>query len=493
MGRILAIDQGTSSSRAIVFDERGTALAVAQREFDQIFPRDGWVEHDPEQIFATVLDTARHALANAGLTGSDIDAIGITNQRETTLLWEAASGTPVHNAIVWQDRRTAARCETIRSAGMAPLISARTGLVVDPYFSSTKLSWLLHEVPGLAKRAGRGELKFGTVDSFLVSRLTKGRVHATDATNASRTQLFDIEREAWDEELLRYFEVPPEVLPRVLDSVDDYGVTDAEWFGAEIPIRGVAGDQQAALVGQGCFAPGMTKSTYGTGCFVMTNTGSARVSSRSGLLTTVGYRIGGRPTFAVEGSIFVAGAAVKWLRDRVRLIDSASATEAMAEAVGYDAGGVYVVPAFTGLGAPHWRADARGLICGLTLDTSAEQIVAATLSSVAYQTAELLDALARDGAQVTTLRVDGGMVVNDWLCQCIADLAGAPVERPVVTETTALGAAMLAAVGAGLVPTIDAAGALWQQDRAFAPALDATERARLARGWQAAVARTLHG
>jgi glycerol kinase len=397
----------------------------------------------------------------------------------------------VHNAIVWQDRRTAARCDRIRSDGMAATIAARTGLVVDPYFSSTKLEWLLQQVPGLAARAADGAVRFGTVDSFLVWRLTNGAVHATDATNASRTQLFDLDRQQWDPELLSYFGIPVALLPSVLDSVADYGVAAAEWFGAEIPIRGVAGDQQAALVGQGCFTPGMTKSTYGTGCFVVTNTGAARVASTAGLLSTVGYRIGGRPTFAVEGSIFVAGAAVKWLRDRLRIVESAASTEKMARATGGDTGGVYVVPAFTGLGAPHWRPDARALVCGLTLDSSAEQVVTATLASVGYQTADLLDALARDGAPVTTLRVDGGMVANDWLCQFIADITGAPVERPVITETTALGAAMLAAVGAGQVASIDAAAALWRCERRFESGLDDGVRNRLRSGWRDAVARAL--
>ncbi|NJN52111.1 MAG: glycerol kinase GlpK, partial [Gammaproteobacteria bacterium] len=407
MGLILAIDQGTSSTRSIVFDADGRVLGAAQLEFDQIFPRDGWVEHDPERIWETVVETGRAALAAAGVSASALDGIGITNQRETTLVWDASTGEPLHNAIVWQDRRTAARCDEIRSDGMAAAISSKTGLVVDPYFSSTKLAWLLREIPGLTKRAERGEVCFGTIDSFLIWRLTRGASHATDATNASRTQLFNLDTQQWDEELLRYFGIPRAILPTVLDSVDRFGITAAEWFGAAVPILGVAGDQQAALVGQGCFDAGMTKSTYGTGCFVVTNTGPERITSASGLLSTVGYRIGGRPTFAVEGSIFVAGAAIKWLRDRARLIDSAAASEAAALRAGHDTGGVYVVPAFTGLGAPHWQPAARGLICGLTLDTDVDQIVTATLASVGYQTAELLSALTADGAAVTTLRVDG--------------------------------------------------------------------------------------
>jgi len=491
MDRLLAIDQGTSSSRAIVFDASGRVLGSAQKEFDQIFPQDGWVEHDPELIWQTVLETARGALAAAGCTGSDLAGIGITNQRETTLVWDAETGRAVHNAIVWQDRRTAERCDAIRRDGMADLIGMRTGLVIDPYFSGTKLAWLLEHVPGLRARAVRGEVKFGTVDSFLIWRLTRGRCHATDATNASRTQLYGLDNASWDPELLAYFDVPPAMLPEVKDSVADYGVSDREWFGAEVPILGVAGDQQAALIGQACVEPGMTKSTYGTGCFVVANTGPNRVHSREGLLTTVGYRIGGRTTFAVEGSIFVAGAAVKWLRDGLGLLRTAADSERAARSSGVEAGGVYVVPAFTGLGAPHWRPDARGLVCGLTLDTRPEDIVTATLAAVAYQTADLLDAFARDGAAVSRLRVDGGMVVNDWLCQLISDVAAVPVERPVVTETTAVGAAMLASVGAGLVPDLARAAALWRLEQGFAPGMDPARRDRLLRGWREAVARTL--
>jgi glycerol kinase len=491
MAAILAIDQGTSSSRAIVFDGSGRILGAAQREFDQHFPRDGWVEHDPETLWRTVLEAGRGALAAAGLDGRDLAAIGITNQRETTLVWDAVTHAPLHAAIVWQDRRTAERCVEIRKDGMAPEIAERTGLVVDPYFSSTKLAWLLDNVAGLRTRAERGEVRFGTVDSFLIWRLSGGRCHATDATNASRTQLYHIERGDWDATLLDYFRIPRPLLPEVRDCVGDYGVASAEWFGAEVPILGVAGDQQAALLGQACIGPGMTKSTYGTGCFVVANTGDRRVRSAEGLLSTVAYRVNGKTTFAVEGSIFVAGAAVKWLRDGLGLVDSAAATEAAARSAGVRAGGVYVVPAFTGLGAPHWRPEARGLVCGLTLDTKREDIVTATLAAVGYQTQELLTALRRDGAPVSRLRVDGGMVANDWLCQFIADITGVPVERPVVTETTALGAAMLAAVGAGEVASLDASASLWQLDRAFAPVLPVVEREGLLAGWRDAVARTL--
>ena len=491
MSHLLAIDQGTSSSRAIVFDRTGRALGSAQREFDQLFPHDGWVEHDPETIWQTVVDVGRAALARAGIGAADLAGIGITNQRETTLVWDAATGRAHHNAIVWQDRRTADRCERLRGEPFANEIVARTGLVIDPYFSSTKLEWLLDNVAGLRARAERGDVRFGTVDTFLIWRLTGGKRHATDATNASRTQLYSLERGDWDDDLLRQFRVPRAVLPTVLDSVADFGRADARWFGAEVPIFGVAGDQQAALIGQGCLRPGMTKSTYGTGCFVVTNTGATRVRSGEGLLTTVGYRIAGKADFAVEGSIFVAGAAVKWLRDKLGVVTSAADTERAARAVGAEAGGVYVVPAFTGYGAPHWRADARGLISGLTLDSSRDDIATATLASIGYQTADLLGALARDGAPVTKLRVDGGMVVNDWLCQFIADVTGVAVERPVVTETTALGAAMLAAVGAGLVSSLENAATLWRCERAFEPKMDGATRSRLLAGWQAAVARTL--
>jgi len=488
---VLAIDQGTSSSRALVIDAEGAVRGSAQREFDQIFPNDGWVEHDPEVIWQTVLEVARAALADAAIEARALTGIGITNQRETTLLWDAATGEPVHNAIVWQDRRTAQRCDAMRSDGMAEPIAAATGLVVDPYFSSTKLAWLLDNVAGVRERALRGSLRFGTVDSFLIWRLTNGARHATDATNASRTQLFNITTQRWDDELLRYFDVPRQVLPEVLDCAADYGVADASWLGAAVPILGVAGDQQAALIGQACTQPGMTKSTYGTGCFLVTNTGTQLIRSTHGLLSTVGYRLDGATTYAIEGSIFVAGVAVKWLRDVMRLIDSAADSEAAARRAGVAAGGVYVVPAFTGLGAPYWRADARGLICGLTLDSNRDDLIAATLASVAYQSADLLGALARDGAPVTQLRVDGGMVGNDWLCQCLADIAGVRVERPLLIETTALGAGMLAALGGGLVGSLADAARLWQLQRRFEPGMSSRDRDALLHGWRAAVSRAL--
>ncbi len=490
-GPLLAIDQGTSSSRAIVFDADGRVLGVGQQPFDMIFPADGWVEQDPELLWDTTMRAIRQALADAGTEASALTAIGITHQRETTLVWERATGRCVHNAIVWQDRRTASRCQAMRSDGVADLVGSQTGLVIDPYFSATKLAWLLDEVPGLRARARRGELCFGTVDSFLIWRLTGGRVHATDATNASRTLLFDIGRQDWSPELLAYFDIPRALLPEVRDSAGDFGVAEARWLGADVPIRGVAGDQQAALIGQACIHPGMSKSTYGTGCFVMTHTGARQLKSTQALLSTVAYRLDGAVTYALEGSIFSGGIAVKWLRDRLGLIASAAETETIARRTGPDTQGVYLVPAFTGLGAPHWQPDARGVLTGLTLDSGRDQIVTATLASVGYQTADLLDAMAADGAPVTRLRVDGGMVVNDWLCQFLADVLDCPVERPQTTETTALGAALLAAVGAGLASDLVGATHMWRLDREFQPTLAPEIRTRLLEGWRRAVTRAL--
>lgn len=493
MTAVLAIDQGTSSSRAAVFDVGGRLLGLGQRTFDQQFPRDGWVEQVPEVLWESTLTACRTALAQAGIEAGALAAVGLTNQRETTLVWDRETGEPLHNAIVWQDRRTAAHCTEIQKAGMAPLLARATGLVVDPYFSSTKIAWLLEHVPGLRARAEAGRACIGTVDSFLIWRLTRGRAFVTDATNASRTQLFNLTTQDWDPELLDYFAVPRAALPEVRDCAAEFGVCDRAWLGAEVPICGVAGDQQAALIGQACFEPGMTKSTYGTGCFVVTNTGAQRVHSQHGLLTTVAYRLDGTPTFAMEGSIFVAGAAIKWLRDRLGLIDTAADTEASVRRTGGDTGGVYVVPAFTGLGAPHWQPQARGVVCGLNLDSGRDEIVTATLQSVGYQTADLLDSLVGDGAEVTKLRVDGGMVVNDWLCQFLADVTNVEVERPVFPETTALGAAILALLGSGQVTSITEAGKLWRLERRFSAALDDRARERLLAGWQTAVARSLSG
>lgn len=493
MAHLLAIDQGTSSSRAIVFDAEGRVAGTGQRSFDQFFPEDGWVEQDPEALWQSTLAAAREAIAASGVAPSSIVAIGIANQRETTLVWDAATGEPVGNAIVWQDRRTAERCDRARREGMEPELIEITGLLVDPYFSSTKLEWLLSN-EHLARRANAGQVRFGTVDSFLIWRLTKGASHVTDATNASRTQLFDIGRQVWSERALDYFGVPPSVLPEVRDCAGEFGIADAQWFGAAIPIAGVAGDQQAALVGQGCLVPGLTKSTYGTGCFLIANTGGQRVRSGARLLTTVGYRIAGDTCYAVEGSIFNAGVAIKWLRDKVGLIETTADTEAAARRIGGDTRGVYVVPAFTGLGAPHWRPDARGLVTGLTLDTGADEIVTATLKSVAFQTADLLAAADADGVPVKALRVDGGMVVNDWFCQFLADVTDLEVARPVNPETTTVGAGLLAAVGGGLYGDLESAAEAWdlhQPDRSFVSNATPAARSAWLGGWHAAVQRTL--
>lgn len=491
MSHILALDQGTSSSKAIIFDLAGHVLGAAQHEFDMIFPADGWVEQDPQVLWRTTLLAAREALVNAGLKGQDIAAIGVANQRETTLVWDRETGQCLHNAIVWQDRRTADRCDLMHKDGLAETVADTTGLVIDPYFSATKLAWLLDNVDGLRARADAGAVAFGTVDTFLIWRLTKGAHHATDATNASRTLLFDIGLQTWSKKLINYFNVPASLLPDVRDSAAHYGFADPEWFGAPIPIFGVAGDQQAALIGQGCFQPGMAKSTYGTGCFAMINTGTEQVRSRRRLLTTVAYRIGGKTTYALEGSIFSAGVAVKWLRDQLGLVVDAADTEEAAHRCGGNSGGVYLVPAFTGLGAPHWSPDARGLISGLTLATNRDQLITATLQSVAFQSQELIAAMAEDGARINKLRVDGGMVVNDWLCQFLADILNLPVERPEITETTALGAATLAALGAGLVKDLDAAAQLWNLEREFQPDMHACVREELLLGWRQAVARAL--
>jgi glycerol kinase len=494
MTHILAIDQGTTSSRAVVFRGDCTVAAIAQQEFPQHFPRSGWVEHDPEDLWATVLATSREAIAKAGLTARDIAAIGIANQRETALVWDRATGRPIHNAIVWQDRRTAEMCRRLKNAGGEAQVTARTGLLLDPYFSASKIAWLIDRVPDARTKAERGELAFGTVDSFLLWRLTAGAVHATDATNASRTALYDIHANAWSDELCALFGVPRAMLPDVHDCTADYGVTAPELFGAAIPIRGIAGDQQAALIGQACFAPGMMKSTYGTGCFAILNTGKSAVKSRHRLLTTIAYRLGGETTYGVEGAIFIAGAAVQWLRDGLRVVPSAAATGAMAQAA--DPGDdVILVPAFVGLGAPHWDAEARGALFGLTRDTGPNELARAALESVCFQTLDLLDAMRADCgvAANTVLRVDGGMVASDWTMQRLADILGAPVDRPTILETTALGAAYLAGLQSGLYPEPQVFAARWALDRRFTAAMDDATRRRKIAAWKDAVGRTLSG
>ncbi|MEN0107438.1 MAG: glycerol kinase GlpK [Pseudomonas sp.] len=486
---LLAIDQGTTSSRAIVFSAQGSPVARAQQEFKQYFPKDGWVEHDGEDLWLSTLKVCRDALRQSGLNPSEIAAIGITNQRETTLVWDAATGTPIHPAIVWQDRRTADYCAGLKDAGHEAAVAAKTGLLIDPYFSVTKLRWILHNVPGALERAERGELRFGTVDSFLLWRLTGGKSHKTDASNASRTMLFNIHTQQWDADLLALFGIPASVLPEVLDCAADFGITEASLLGASIPVLGMAGDQQAALVGQACFEPGMVKSTYGTGCFMIQNTGKQPVVSQNRLLTTVGYRLKGEVTYAVEGSIFVAGAAVQWLRDGIKLISHARDTEALAEQTG-DASGVYLVPAFTGLGAPYWDPKARGAIFGLTRDTGIKEIVTAGLQSVCYQTRDLLVAMSQDGAAApSSLRVDGGMVENNWVMQFLADILGVPVERPEVTETTALGVAYLAGLQAGIYPDLKAIAQHWHRQHRFDPRMASAHRETLYAGWLDAVKR----
>jgi len=483
---ILSIDQGTTSSRAMLFDENGHAAFTAQQEFTQHFPRDGWVEHNAEEIWVTTLGVVREALQKAAAEQREIAAIGITNQRETTVVWDRASGEPVYNAIVWQDRRTADFCETLRQQGHEATVTAKTGLLLDPYFSGTKINWILENVAGARARAEKGELAFGTIDSFLIWRLSGGKSHATDATNASRTLMFNIHQQAWDSELLEMLSIPESLLPEVLDCAADFGTTSKALLDSEIPIAGVAGDQQAALIGQACFEPGMIKSTYGTGCFMVLNTGTQALVSNNKLLTTVAYRLNGETTYALEGSIFVAGAAVQWLRDGLGIIDSAHQTEEMAASLESN-NGVYMVPAFTGLGAPHWDPEARGAIFGITRDTGPAELVRATLESICYQTFDLLEAKRRDGLTPTRLRVDGGMVQNNWLCQFLADVLGIIVERPQQTETTALGAAYLAGLQVGIFSSIDDIATRWQADQEFDPAMKNNARNLLLADWHEAV------
>jgi glycerol kinase len=493
MGKhVLAIDQGTTSTRALVIAPDFTVRAMAQEELPQHYPQSGWVEHDAEDIWRGALATSKAALAKAGLAAGDLAAIGITNQRETAVIWDRASGRPIHRAIVWQDRRTADLCRRLKGDGAEPDVTARTGLLLDPYFSATKIAWMLDWVPGARERAERGELAFGTIDTFLIWRLTGGGVHATDATNASRTMLLDIRSGAWDDELLRLFRVPRAILPEVCDSAGDFGTTLAGHFGAAVSLRGVAGDQQAATVGQACFEPGMMKATYGTGCFALVNTGEQAVPSASRLLTTIAYQLAGRRTFALEGSIFVAGAAVQWLRDGLRIIRHAADTAAMADAAD-DGQDVVLVPAFVGLGAPYWDAECRGAIFGLTRASGPNELARAALEAVAFQTADLIGAVRRDWSEAgaTVLRVDGGMVASDWTMQRLADILDAPVDRPQTAETTALGAGYLAGLAAGIYPEPAEFARVWALERRFAPSMAAEVRtAKLAR-WRDAVRRTL--
>ena len=492
MGRfVLAIDQGTTSSRALLFDQRCGIAGISQQEFTQHFPRSGWVEHDPEEIWSSVLQTARDAVDKAGGPAS-IVAIGISNQRETTLVWERDTGRPIYNAIVWQDRRTADECERLRAAGHEAIVSERTGLLLDPYFSATKLAWILDHVPGARQRTERGELAFGTVDCFLLWRLTGGRVHATDITNAARTCLLDIRTGAWDDELLRVFAIPRALLPDVRDNAADFGDTAADIFGAPIPVRGMAGDQQAATIGQACFAPGMLKSTYGTGCFAVLNTGDECIASKHRLLTTVAYQLAGRRTYALEGSIFIAGAAVQWLRDGLKVIPDAKSSGPMAKAADPEQD-VILVPAFVGLGAPYWDPDCRGALFGLTRNTGPNELARAALQSVCFQTFDLLTAMRGDWPPRNgmVLRADGGMAACDWTMQRLADILDVPVDRPTVLETTALGAAYLAGLQAGFYPEPEAFAQLWALDKRFTPGMATDTRARLLSTWHDAVRRTL--
>ena len=492
-GYVLAIDQGTTSSRAIVFDGNQKVVGSGQKEFTQIFPQSGWVEHDPEEIWESVVWSVKAALKKADLKASDISAIGITNQRETVVVWERESGKPLHNAIVWQDRRTASYCEKLKRQDLEKTFTKKTGLLLDPYFSGTKLSWMLSNVKGARARGAKGDLCFGTIDTFLIWRLTGGKSHVTDATNASRTLMYNIAANEWDGELLEILRVPKAMLPEVLDCAADFGVTEKGLFGAEIPILGVAGDQQAATIGQACFEPGMMKSTYGTGCFALLNTGPDMVRSKNRLLTTIAYRLDGETTYALEGSIFIAGAAVQWLRDGLKVIKAAPDAGDLA-AKADPTQNVYLVPAFTGLGAPHWDPEARAAIYGMTRNTGPAEFARAALEAVCYQTRDLLDAMHKDwrnNGKETVLRVDGGMVASDWTMQRLSDILDAPVDRPTILETTALGAAWLAGQRAGVWPDRKGVANSWAHDRRFTPEMDEKSRAVKIKGWKDAVRRTL--
>lgn len=490
---LLSIDQGTTSTRAVLVDHQGQLLESSQQEFKQYYPEDGWVEHDPEEIWRSTVQVCQQVLAKTADGAASIAAIGITNQRETTLIWDRATGEPIYPAIVWQDRRTAQACVKLKSRVDEAEVQAKTGLLIDPYFSATKIAWILDQVDGARERAERGELAFGTIDCFLLWRLTGGKVHTTDASNASRTLLFNIHSQSWDEELLDLFRVPRSLLPTVEDCAANFGLTQAELLGAEIPICGMAGDQQAALIGQAGFHKGMLKSTYGTGCFMILNTGKDCVMSKHRLLATVAYRLNGEVTYGLEGSIFIAGAAVQWLRDGLELIGHAGETEALAQAVDHDHG-VYMVPAFTGLGAPYWDPDARGALLGLTRDTDIKAIVSAGLQSVGYQTRDLVEAMRADGAsELQELRVDGGMVVNNWVVQFLSDILDIPVERPAIVETTALGAAYLAGLQIGMFDSLESIAKLWSCERRFVPHMESAARDHLYQGWLDAVARVKSG
>lgn len=493
MTYILAIDQGTTSSRAIIFDDKMRVVATAQEEFKQHFPQSGWVEHDVSDIWSSTASTCRGAIEKAGLAVGDIAAIGITNQRETTLVWDRDTGEPIHNAIVWQDRRTSAMCQSLKADEFEAEVTEKTGLILDPYFSGTKLKWLLDNVDGARAKGKAGKLMFGTVDSYLIWKLSGGVSHVTDATNAARTMLYNIREGGWDADICARFDIPMDMLPEVRDCASDFGTTRPDLFGGPLPILGVAGDQQAATIGQACFAPGMLKSTYGTGCFALLNTGDTLVRSQSRLLGTIAYQFDGKPTYALEGSIFIAGAVVQWLRDGLKMIREASETQPLAERA--DAGQeLYMVPAFTGLGAPYWDAEARGAIYGLTRNSGPEEFARAALESVGFQTRDLLEAMKSDwvdAADKNVLRVDGGMSASDWSMQFLSDIIGAPVDRPKVLETTALGAAWLAGMRAGIYPDQKGFAAEWALERRFEPAMNEATRDRRYAGWQDAVKRTL--
>ncbi len=487
---LIAIDQGTTSTRSVLFDDKGHPLFTSQTEFTQIFPQDGWVEHKPEEIWQTVLSTCREVIAESNKLGGSIAGIGITNQRETSVIWNRKSGEVVYNAIVWQDRRTADYCNKLKAQGYESMVTNKTGLLLDPYFSASKIAWILDQDSTIRAQAEKGELAFGTIDSFLLWKLTDGKVHATDATNAARTMLYNIHENHWDEELLDLFNVPASLLPEVKDCAASFGQTDKALFGEVIEIAGIAGDQHAASIGQACFEPGMIKSTYGTGCFVMLNTGEKAIASENRLLTTIAYRLNGKTTYAIEGSIFNAGTAVQWLRDGLGIIESAKETEAIASSLDGNKG-VYLVPAFTGLGAPYWDAEARGALYGLTRDTGRAEIVRATLESICYQTNDLFQAMSDDGVEVSIIRVDGGMVNNNWLVQQLSDTLNLRVQRPVVTETTALGAAYLAGLQTGVFDSLEDLASHWHREADFEPAMEAAERDTLLAGWKKAVSRTL--